>query len=157
MNGSDEERLEALRAEIDSVERSMVRRLEPGWWAMVVAVAVFVLLVADLLPWIGADSGWQVLLGQTDPANRPGVLPRLFVGSSLLFGVLASTAALAARRWALAWACALGCAFSVVHGVWAVWSRQTSGETGPGPGMVLAVLTMVVLAIQWIRLAWARP
>ena len=147
----------ALRAEIDSVERDMVRRLEPGWWAMVVAVAVFVLLVAELLPWIGSDSGWRVLLGQADPAGRAGVLPRLFAASSLCLGVLASSVALAARRWSLAWLCALGCAFSVVHGLWAVWSRQTSGETGPGPGMVLALATMAVLAIQWIRLAWSHP
>ena len=68
-----------------------------------------------------------------------------------------SSVALAARRWSLAWLCALGCAFSVVHGLWAVWSRQTSGETGPGPGMVLALATMAVLAIQWIRLAWSHP
>ena len=72
MNGSDEERLEALRAEIDSVERSMVRRLEPGWWAMVVGGAGVRPPVADLAPWVGADSGWQVRLGPTRPANRPG-------------------------------------------------------------------------------------
>lgn len=153
----DEESLAELRDEIDSVERNMVRRLDPGWWAMVVAIAVFVLLVAELLPWIGSASGWQVLLGQANPADRPGVLPRLFAGSTLLVGVFASAMALAARRWGMAWLCALGCAFCVVHGMWAVWSRQTSGETGPGPGMVLALVTMAVLAIQWIRLAWSRP
>jgi hypothetical protein len=147
----------ALRAEIDSVERHMVRHLEPGWWAMVVAVAVFVLLVAELLPWVGSDNGWRVLLGQADPAGRAGVLPRLFAGSSLFFGVFASAITLATRRWGLAWLCALGCAFSVVHGLWAVWSRQTSGVEGPGVGLVLALLTMLVLAIQWLRLAWSRP
>ena len=156
-DGSEQERLEALRAEIDSVERSMVRRLEPGWWAMAVAIAVFVLLVAELLPWVGSANGWQVLLGEVGTAGRGSVLPRLFAGSSLLIGVIASTIAIAARRWALAWACALGCAFSVVHGVLAVWSRQTSGETGPGAGMVLALLAVVVLAVQWISLAWSRP
>lgn len=158
MSGNpDEESLDALRAEIDSVERSMVRGLEPGSWAMVVAVGAFVVLVAELLPWIGGASGWQVLFGQVDPDARVGLLPRLFAGSSLTLGVIVSAVAIAARRWALAWVCALGCAFSVVHGVLAVWSRQTSGEAGPGAGMVLALVTMVVLAIQWIRLAWSRP
>lgn len=156
-DGSERERLEALRAEIDSVEHNMVRRLEPGWWAMVVAVAVFVLLVAELLPWVGSANGWQVLLGEVETAGRGSVLPRLFAGSSLLIGVIASTVAIAARRWALAWVCALGCAFSVVNGVLAVWSRQTSGGAGPGAGMVLALLTITVLAVQWIRLAWSRP
>jgi hypothetical protein len=144
----------ALRAEIDSVERDMAAHLQPGWWAMVVAVGVFVLLIAELLPWIGSSSGWQVLLGQ---AEGSGVLPRLFAGSSLLFGVLASAIALGVRRWAMAWVCALGCAFSVLHGVLAVWSRQTSSDPGPGPGLVLALLTMTVLAVQWLRLAWSRP
>jgi len=145
----------ALRAEIDSVERDMAARLQPGWWAMIVAVSVFVLLIAELLPWIGSSGGWQVLFGR---AAGSGVLPRLFAGSSLLFGVLVSAAALGARRWAMAWVCALGCTFSVLNGVWAVWSRQTSSDYArPGPGLVLALLTMVVLAIQWLRLAWSRP
>jgi len=144
----------ALRAEIDSVERDLAVRLQPGWWAMVVAIGVFVLLIAELLPWVGSFSGWQVLFGQ---AEGSGMLPRLFAGSSLLFGVLASAVALGVRRWAMAWVCALGCAFSVLHGVLAVWSRQTSGDLGPGPGLVLALLTMVFLAVQWLRLAWSRP
>jgi hypothetical protein len=39
-----------------------------------------------------------------------------------------------------------------------VWSRQTaSDDAGPGPGMVLALLTMIVLAVQWLRLAFSRP
>lgn len=149
--------MEALRAEIDSVEQSMLRRLEPGWWAMVVAVAVFVLLVAELLPWVGAANGWQVLMGQADPADRTGVLPRLFAGTVLCIGVIASTVAIAVRRWVLAWVCALGCAFAVVNGVLAVWSRQTSGGTGPRAGLVLALVAIAVLAVQWIRLAWSRP
>jgi len=152
----DDEQLAALRAEIDSVERGMAQRLEPGRWAMVVAVAAFVLLVAELLPWVGSASGWQVLFGQADPASRVGLLPRLFAGSALCLGVIVSSLAVALRRWALAWVCALGCAFSVVHGVLAVWSRQTSGQTGPGAGMVLALLAIAVLAVQWIRLAWSR-
>jgi hypothetical protein len=149
--------LAALRAEIDEVERDVVGHVEPGRWAMVIAVAAFGLLVAAALPWVGGSSGWQVLLGQLDDPDRVGVLPRLFAASSLLFGVLLSAAALFSRRWGLIWLCAFGCSFSVVHAMWAVWSRQTSGTSGPGVGMVLAMVAVVVLAVQWVRLAFARP
>lgn len=149
--------LAALRAEIDEVERDVVRHVEPGRWAMVVALSAFALLVAALLPWVGSDGGWQVLLGQASGEHRVGLLPRLFAGSSLLFGVLLSAVTMFTRRWALVWVCALGCGFSVVHGIWAVWSRQTSGGAGPGAGMVLALVVMLVIAVQWARLALARP
>ena len=75
------------------------------------------------------------------------------------FGVLGSAVALATRQWALAFACAIGCGFSVVNGVWAIWSRQVNvphGGSGPGIGLVVAVLAMVVLAACWVRIAGRR-
>ena len=156
--GRPDDEIAALRAEIDQVERDVVGHVEPGWWALVIAVAAFALLVAAVLPWVGSNSGWQVLLGQASGPYHIGLLPRLFVASSLFVGVLLSALTLFTRRWGLAWLCALGSAFSVIHGMWAVWSRQTAGDhAGPGPGMVLALLTMIVLAAQWVRLAFSRP
>ena len=77
----------------------------------------------------------------------------------MLFGVLGSAVALAGRRWAAAWTCAVGCGFSVVSGVWAIWSRQVNvphGGTGPGIGLVLAVIAMVVLTGSWVKIAGRR-
>ncbi len=157
-SSGDDEELAALQAEIDQVERDVVSHVQPGWWAMVIAVGAFVLLVAALLPWVGSNSGWEILFGQDTGSYRVGLLPRLFAASSLLFGVLLSAATMFTRRWGLAWLCALGSAFSVVHGIWAVWSRQTAEDApGPGIGMILALLAMVVLAVQWLRLAFSRP
>jgi hypothetical protein len=153
---SDEE-LAALRAEIDGVERDLISHIEPGRWALVIALSAFALLVAAVLPWVGSDTGWQVLLDQAAEEHRVGLLPRLFAASSLLFGVLLSAVSMFSRRWGLAWICALGCGFSIVHGIWAVWSRQTSHGPGPGPGMVLALVAMLVITVQWARLALARP
>jgi hypothetical protein len=55
--------------------------------------------------------------------------------------------------------CAVGSGFSVVNGVWAIWSRQVNvphGGSGPGIGLVLAVLAMVALTACWVRIAGRR-
>ena len=130
-------------------------RLDPGPAAMVVAGGVLLLLTAYALPWSGSTGGWLVLSGH----GGLGKLPQLFTITSLLFGVVGSAAALITRRWPIAWACALGGGFSVVNGVWAVWSRQTApgGSGGPGAGMIIALLAMMILAVMWVRIAWSRP
>ncbi len=151
------EDLAALRAEIDAVERSMVREVDLGVGAVVIAGGVLLLVIAATLPWIDGVIGWELLLGRDAPATEIGLLPRLFAGTALGFGVLLSVAALLFRRWTLAWLCAVGCAFSVVDGIWAIWSRQTVAGPGPGVGLVLAVVTVLVLAALWIRVAWSRP
>jgi hypothetical protein len=53
----------------------------------------------------------------------------------------------------------VGSGFSVVNGVWAIWSRQVgvpAGGTPAGVGMVLAALAMLVLAATWARIAITR-
>jgi hypothetical protein len=147
---------ELARLDQELSEQRGLPRLDPGPAAMVVAVGVLVLLVAFALPWVRSVSGWQVLAGLGDL----GILPRLFTVTSLLFGVVGSATALATRRWPIAWACALGGGFSVVNGIWAVWSRQTvptGSSGGPGPGLILAVLATALITVMWVRLAWSRP
>jgi hypothetical protein len=152
----DSERIAGLRAEIDAVERSMLRQVDPGARAVVIAGAIMVLLLAVTLPWVGEASGWAVVSGSTNPADRVGLLPRMFGAVALGSGIGLSTLALITRRWGLVWASALGCAYCVLDGVWAIWSRQTTHGAGPGVGLVLAVLAMAVLAAQWLRLAASR-
>ena len=116
---------------------------------------MFVLIAALMLPWTGSVAGWEVLTG----VRSFGFLPRLFSFTALGFGLAGSALALATRWWALAWLCAVGCGFSVVNGVWAIWSRQVgvpAGGTAAGIGMVLAALAMLVLAATWTRLAISR-
>lgn len=150
--------LSELDAELAAAERRAVSRLDPGFGALVVACAVMLLLVATGLPWTGPTRGWEIMAG-----GGPGLLPRLFADTAIGFGVLGSASALLTRRWALAWVCALGCAFSVFTGVLAIWSRQTglgpgtAPGPGPGAGLVLAVLSVLLLAVLWVRLAWSRP
>lgn len=152
----DPNRMEELRAEIDGVERAALRRVDPGSRALVIAGAIMVLLLATLLPWVGDASGWEVLRGTADPAEKIGLLPRLFAAVALGFGVGLSALALVTRRWGLVWASALGCGYCVLDGVWAIWSRQTAHGAGPGVGLIMAVLAVLVLAICWFRLAVSR-
>jgi hypothetical protein len=151
------EELAALDKELAGVTRQVERRIDPSpAAALVVAVAMFALLGGLLLPWSGTALGWEVLAGL-----RPiGPLPRLFTFTSLGFGLVVSALALGTRWWGLAWLAAFGCGFSVVHGVWAIWSRQTAVPhgiaTGPGIGMILAAVAVLVLAASWVRIALRR-
>lgn len=152
----DAERLAALRDEIDSVERSALRQVDPGTRAITVSVALLVLLIAFVLPWIGPFNGLEVLRGTTDPAAQVGVLPRLFAGVAVGFGVVLSGVTLVVRRWGLVWASALGCGYGALDGMWSIWSRQTVQGDGPGIGMVLAAVAVLVLSATWFRLAISR-
>lgn len=152
----DAERMAVLRDEIDAVERAVLCRVDPGTRAVTLSVALLVLLVALVLPWIGPHSGFEVLRGTTDPAAQVGVLPRLFAGVAVGFGVVLSALTLVLRRWGLVLASALGCAYGVLDGMWSIWSRQTVEGAGPGAGMVLAAVAVLVLAVGWFRLAVTR-
>ena len=147
--------LAAMEAELAEAERRVLRRVDPGATSVAVTVGVLVVLVARMLPWTGGVAGWRILAGLVNF----GALPRLFTFTSVGFGVFGSAVALATRQWAVAWACAIGSGFSVVNGVWAIWSRQVNvphGGSGPDIGLVLAVFGMVVLAACWVRIAGRR-
>lgn len=156
MTEEEPDRMDELRAELHRVERSVLRRIDPGARVVVIACAIMVLLLATSLPWVGSASGWEILRGAADPADKVGLLPRLFAAVALGSGVGLSVMALLTRRWGLVWASALGCGYCVLDGMWAIWSRQTTLGAGPGAGMILAVLAVVVLATQWFRLAVSR-
>lgn len=146
-----------LRKEIDEVGRRASRTVELGGRAVVLAVAVFVLLVGLVLPWVDGHSGLTILLGtgDGDAVGKASIVPRLFTAASVLFGVLASALTLITRRWALAWVGALGGWFASVLGMLAIWSRQSSADS-PGIGLVIAVVAMVAIAILWFRTAASR-
>jgi len=151
--------LRQLRNEIDDVERRTVRTVDLGPRAMTIAVCVFVLIIGHVLPWMSGANGLDVLFGHHDAVGKASMVPRLFAGTSLGFGILGSALALITRRWALTWACALGGWFASVDGVLAIWSRQSSagaGASGPGIGLIIAEAAMILIAIQWFRTAWSR-
>jgi len=152
-DGDDEkvpDELAALDAELRRAERRAERRVDPGPTAVVVSVAMLALIGSLMLPWTGAVRAGLAPLG---------LMPPLFAGTSLVFGLVCSALALALRWFGLAWLSAVGCGISVVTGVWAIWSRQVTvpaGGTGAGLGLVLAVLAVLVLAGAWVRIATRR-
>jgi hypothetical protein len=148
-----------FKGDIEAAERRVAREIDPGARALVIAVCVFVLLFSFILPHTGTARGWDVLVGD-DAAIRNGVaLPsRVFIWMVLVFSVGFSMLALLTRRWALAWIALAGSVVTSLLGLLAVWSRQTAPEPHPGPGvgLILAWLAVIVVTYNWARAVWAR-
>ena len=157
--GGNGDNFDQFKADIEAAERRVGREIDPGPRALVVAILVFILLGSFFLPHTGAARGVDVLLS-TDAATAAGIsLPsRVFSWIALVFGVGFSMLALLTRRWAVAWVALAGTAVSCVIGMLAVWSRQTApnGFPGPGFGLIVAWLTVIVLAFHWLRVVWTR-
>ncbi|MGV0716799.1 hypothetical protein ABQE93_15460 [Mycolicibacterium sp. XJ662] len=148
-----------FKEELEAAERRVAGEIDPGARALVIAIGVFVLLLSFLLPHTGAANGWDVLVNNGDATGAAVSLPsRLFIWLALVFTVGFSMLALLTRRWALAWIALAGSSVTCVLGLLAVWSRQTAAEPYPGPGigLILAWLTVIVVTYHWARAVWAR-
>lgn len=158
-NGDKGNNFDQFKADIEAAERRVGREIDPGPRALVVAILVFILLGSFFLSHTGVARGVDVLLS-TDAATAAGVsLPsKVFTWIALVFGVGFSMLALTTRRWAVAWVALAGTTVSCVIGMLAIWSRQTApvGLPGPGIGLVLAWLTVILLAFHWLRVVWTR-
>ncbi len=150
---------DAFKGDIEAVERRIAREIDPGARALVIAIGVFVLLLTFILPHTGGARGWDVLAGN-DTAIGVGIsLPsRVFVWLALVFGVGFSMLALLTRRWAMAWIALAGSTLASFSGLLAVWSRQTAlgPNPGPGVGLIIAWITVILLAYNWARVVWSR-
>jgi len=158
MIGAPDE-FEAYRADLEAAERRVAGEIEPGARAVVVAILVFVLIGTFILPHAGAARGVDVLMGDDKALSAGIALPhRLFCWLALVFGIGFSMLALVTRRWTLAWIALAGSAVGSAIGLLAVWSRQTAtaGHPGPGIGLILAWITVILLAFQWARVVWTR-
>nr|WP_197694326.1 hypothetical protein [Mycobacterium sp. 852002-40037_SCH5390672] len=156
---NDDIQLGALRTEIEAAERRVARGIDPGPRAFLVSILVFVLLASFILPHTGDVRGWDVLFGSHDAGAAAVALPsRVFAWLALVFGVGFSMLALVTRRWALAWVALAGTAIAGAAGMLAIWSRQTvsAGHPGPGWGLIVAWLTVLVLIYHWARVVWSR-
>lgn len=150
---------EDYRAEIEAAERRVAREIDPGARALAVAILVFVLLVSFVLPHTGAARGIDVVLYNDAARDAVISLPsRVFCWVALVFGVGFSMLALLTRRWALAWVALAGSWVAAATGMLAVWSRQTATGGGPGPGygLVIAWIAVILLAFHWARVVWTR-
>ncbi|WP_445161042.1 Rv2732c family membrane protein [Mycobacterium sp. Dal123C01] len=150
---------DALRAEIEAAERRVAREIDPGPRAFIVAILVFVLLGSFILPHTGQVRGWDVLFSSHGAAAAALALPsKVFSWLALVFGVGFSMLALLTRRWALAWIALAGSSLASATGLLAVWSRQTvaAGHPGPGIGLIVAWITVILLTFHWARVVWSR-
>jgi len=155
-NGRD---FDAFRTEIEAAERRVAREIDPGPRGFVVAILVFVLLGSFILPHTGNVRGWDVLFSSHGAGAAAVALPsRVFAWLALVFGVCFSMLALMTRRWALAWIALAGSSIASAAGLLAVWSRQTvaAGHPGPGVGLIVAWITVILLTFHWARVVWSR-
>lgn len=150
-----------IREEVDAAERRVTGSVDPGLRGVVIAGGVLVLVLAMVLPYAGGASGWDVLAYDAQGKAEAVILPmRLFAGGCALFGIAGSVVAVLLRRWVFAWVACLGCGLTSFLGMLAVWSRQTllvgHPGGGPGAGLFLAWVTVIVLTYQWLRIVWSR-
>ncbi|WP_416562835.1 hypothetical protein [Nocardia testacea] len=162
VNPAETEQFEEFREDLDAVERRIAGEIDPGVRAMVVAGAVFVLLLSLVLPHTGGARGFDVLLGsQAATIEHVGLPSRIFVWFVLIFGIGFSLLALMTRRWVLAWIAVAGSAIGSAFGVFSIWHRQTPGlnnyvGSGPGIGLILGTLAIMVLTFHWVKVVWSR-
>jgi hypothetical protein len=150
---------DAFRDDIEAAERRIAREIEPGTRALVVAILVFVLIGSFILPHTGEVRGWDVLFSTHGAGKAAIALPsRVFSWLALVFGVGFSMLALLTRRWALAWVALAGSAVASAAGLLAIWSRQTvaSGHPGPGIGLIVGWIAIILLTFHWARVVWSR-
>lgn len=150
---------DAYRSEIEAAERRVAREIEPGARALVVAILVFVLLGSFILPHTGSVRGWDVLFNSHGAGSAAVGLPsQVFTWLALVFSVGFSMLALLTRRWAVAWVALAGSALASATGMLAVWSRQTvpAGHPGPGIGLFVSWITVILLTFHWARVVWQR-
>ncbi|KAA0116041.1 hypothetical protein [Mycolicibacterium sp. P9-22] len=159
VSGQEPKDFDAFKGDIEAAERRVASEIDPGARALVVAILVFVVLVSFLLPHTGASRGIDVLIA-SDTAVADGLsLPsRVFVWLALVFSIVFSVLALLTRRWTLAWIALAGTTVACPAGMLAVWSRQTAGEglPGPGIGLIIGWLAVLLLAFHWARVVWSR-
>jgi hypothetical protein len=158
MNGREPE-FDEFKGDIEDAERRVAREIDPGARALVVAILVFVILLSFVLPHTGHARGLDVLVGDDAAIKAAIALPsRVFVWLVLVFSVGFSILALTTRRWGLAWIALAGSAVACPIGMLAVWSRQTVAEPHPGPGigLVVAWVAVILLAFHWARVVWSR-
>jgi len=155
----EDTQLGALRTEIEAAERRVARGIDPGPRAFFVSILVFALLGSFILPHTGDVRGWDVLFESHGAGAAAVALPsRMFAWLALVFGVGFSMLALVTRRWALAWVALAGSAIAGAAGMLAIWSRQTvaAGHPGPGWGLIVAWITVLLLTYHWARVVWSR-
>ncbi len=162
MNPAESKVFEQFRGDLEAVERKIAGEIDPGTRAMVVAIAVFALLLSLILPHAGGARGLDVLaFDHNAQFEHIGLPSRVFEWFVVIFGIGFSSLALVTRRWALAWVAVAGSAVGSVFGVLSIWHRQTPGlgnyhGAGPGIGLILATVAIIVLTFHWIRVVWSR-
>jgi hypothetical protein len=150
-----------LHEELAGLERKHTRTFDPGMSAMVIAIAVVVILAVAIVPYASGVSGWQVVFGHPLAARVAGVAPRVFLTAAMIVGCLGSAISLLLRRYTFALVLSVLTDMTALSGVISIWSQQTTAShqpgQGPGIGMIVTLLAIIVLAFAWSGIVWQKP
>ena len=81
----------------------------------------------------------------------------MFAWMTLVFGVGFSMLALLTRRWVFAWIALAGSAWDARgHAGEVVAADRARAVAGPGVGLVVGWLAVIVLTFHWARVVWTR-
>ncbi|WP_024796792.1 Rv2732c family membrane protein [Tomitella biformata] len=167
--------LEPFRKDFERAEKKVSGEIQPGLRGVVLAVLIVALLGSFALPHVGAANGWEVISGSASAQKEAiAFTSEIFLWIALIFGGLLGILTLVTRRWALAWVVSAGTTIGIVFGVLAIWSRQTTSQklagpdsskeslegaahlAGPGIGLIVMLILMVVLTYMWLRVVWTK-
>ncbi|KQB86565.1 hypothetical protein [Corynebacterium lowii] len=156
-----EEQKQHSAAELAALERKAAAKLwlgTPGY----VLLGVFIFYVVSLfLPQVTGVSGFEVLV-HSDAASAAGVKVTEYVFSTCAFlGVGVFTAlTLTLRRTAFALIAWMFSTVALVEALLALWLRQTrpgaEAATSAGPGMYLAIASVIAAVVVYSMIALSR-
>ena len=167
--------LEPFRKDFERAEKKVAGEIQPGMRGVVLAVLILALLGSFALPHVGGAKGWEVI--SNSPSTQSEAIAftsQIFLWFALVFGGLLGIVILVTRRWALAWVVSAGTTVGIVFGVLAIWSRQTTSQklagpgsseealqgaaemAGPGIGLIIMLVLMMVLTYMWLQVVWTK-
>ena len=149
-----EQEFDDFKGDIEAAEWRVAREIDPGARALAIAIFVFVLLATLVLPHTGGARGLDVLIGSDAAISNGIALPsRVFAWFTLVFGVGFSMLALADPS--------VGAGVDRAGRLDGVVVPRAAGGVvapdraepypGPGIGLVLAWLAVILLAYNWAR------
>lgn len=139
-------------------EKTAASTVDMGAKRWVLAAAAALYLVAMVLPFVGAASGWQVLAatGAAEEAQT-AITEYVFAWISFIGVGILTTLAVVTQRFAITVPAWMVTTVSLVFSVLGIWLRNSNGlGISRGPGYYLAILCVIAVVFTTFPLILSR-